>query len=136
MSAFGYVNLKRLQNELDLLAMGGRLLRAGVSSSQVLPRTLMKSVLHPDGVKRITMKIEVAVSIPTLTLYALDMVKLEQDPAGVILAANKREIFALARANIQAYGQDTAISSVPLVIDVASIQQVEQHVSSVFPELR
>jgi hypothetical protein len=96
----------------------------------------MKSVLHPDGVKRITMKIEVAVSIPTLTLYALDMVKLEQDPAGVILAANKREIFALARANIQAYGQDTAISSVPLVIDVASIQQVEQHVSSVFPELR
>ena len=96
----------------------------------------MKSVLHPDGVKRITMKMEVAVGIETLTLYALDMVKSEADPASVILNANKREIFALARANIQSYGQDTAISNVPQQMDVAKIQQVEQHVRSVFPELR
>lgn len=96
----------------------------------------MKSVLHPDGIKRITMKMEVAVDIKTLTLYALDMVKSEVDPASVILNANKREIFALARANIQSYGQDTAISSVPQQLDVAKIQQVEEHVRQVFPELR
>jgi hypothetical protein len=96
----------------------------------------MKSVLHPDGIKRITMKMEVAVDIKTLTLYALDMVKSEADPASVILNANKREIFALARANIQSYGQDTAISSVPQQLDVAKIQQVEEHVRQVFPELR
>ena len=96
----------------------------------------MKSVLHPDGVKRITMKMEVAVDIKTLSLYALDMVKGEDDPVGVILNANKREIFALARANIQSYGQDTALHNVPLVIDVAKIQQAEEHVRSVFPELR
>lgn len=82
------------------------------------------------------MKMEVAVDIPSLTLYALDMVKSEPNPVDVILSANKREIFALARANIQSYGRDTALQNVPAVISVADIQQAEAHVSSVFPELR
>jgi hypothetical protein len=48
------------------------------------------------------MKLEVAVNVDTLAQYALDMVKGEADPVAVIMGANKREIFALARANIQA----------------------------------
>jgi hypothetical protein len=60
----------------------------------------MKSALHPDGVRRITMKMEVAVDIDSLTLYALDMVSGEPNPVDIVLGANKREIFALARANI------------------------------------
>jgi hypothetical protein len=95
----------------------------------------MKSVLHPDGVRRITMKMEVAVSVETLTLHALDMVKDEPSPAAIITGANKREIFALARANIQAYGRDTALQNVPKALTKAEIALVEQHVRSVFPEI-
>ena len=95
----------------------------------------MKSVLHPDGVRRITMKMEVAVSVETLTLHALDMVKAETNPVDIILGANKREIFALARANIQAYGRDTALQNVPLALSAVEIAPVEEHVRSVFPEI-
>ena len=95
----------------------------------------MKSVLHPDGVRRITMKMEVAVSVSTLTLHALDMVKAETNPVDIILGANKREIFALARANIQAYGRDTALQNVPLALSAVEIATVEEHVRSVFPEI-
>jgi hypothetical protein len=95
----------------------------------------MKSARHPDGVRRITMKMEVAVDIGSLTRYALDMVKGEPDPVAIITGANKREIFALARANIQAYGRDTALQNVPLTITAADIELVEQHVRSVFPEI-
>lgn len=95
----------------------------------------MKSVLHPDGVRRITMKMEVAVSVETLTLHALDMVKDEASPVEIILGANKREIFALARANIQAYGRDTALQNVPKSLSAVEIATVEEHVRSVFPEI-
>lgn len=95
----------------------------------------MKAVLHSDGVRRITMKMEVAVDVDTLTLYALDMVKSEPDPVGVVLAANKREIFALARANIQSYGKDTALQNVPTAVTAQDIQRVKDHVRSVFPEI-
>lgn len=95
----------------------------------------MKSVLHPDGIRRITMKMEVAVSVETLTLHALDMVKDEADPVAIIMGANKREIFALARANIQAYGRDTALQNVPKALSADEIAAVEEHVRSVFPEI-
>jgi hypothetical protein len=81
------------------------------------------------------MKLEVPVDIQSLTLYALDMVKAEPSPVDIILGANKREIFALARANIQAYGRDTALQNVPLAINSIEIARVEQHVRSVFPEI-
>jgi len=81
------------------------------------------------------MKMEVAVDIGSLTRYALDMVKGEPDPVAIITGANKREIFALARANIQAYGRDTALQNVPMTIPAADIELVEQHVRSVFPEI-
>jgi len=95
----------------------------------------MKSVKHPDGIRRITMKMEVAVDIESLSRYALDMVKNETDPVAIVMGANKREIFALARANIQAYGRDTALQNVPLVVGAADLFQVEEHVRSVFPEI-
>jgi hypothetical protein len=95
----------------------------------------MKSLKHPDGVRRITMKMEVAVDVHSLTLYALDMVSGEPNPADIITGANKREIFALARANIQAYGRDTALQNVPKALSQGDIALVEQHVRSVFPEI-
>jgi hypothetical protein len=95
----------------------------------------MKSVTHPDGVRRITMKMEVAVDVETLTLYALDMVKGETDPVGIILGANKREIFALARANVQSYGKDTALQNVPQTVSREDLVKVQQHIRSVFPEI-
>lgn len=81
------------------------------------------------------MKMEVAVDVRHLTLYALDMVKGEQLPVDVICAANKREIFALARANIQSYGKDTALQNVPLALGPVEIQRAMDHVRSVFPEI-
>lgn len=81
------------------------------------------------------MKMEVAVDVESLTMYALDMVKGEQDPVGIVLGANKREIFALARANIQSYGRDTALDSVPKTVSAADIKRVQAHVRSVFPEI-
>jgi hypothetical protein len=95
----------------------------------------MKSVVHPDGRRRITMKMEVAVDVDTLTQYALDMVKGEADPVSVILAANKREIFALARANVQCYGKDTALQNVPGAVSAQDLQRARDHVKSVFPEI-
>jgi hypothetical protein len=95
----------------------------------------MKAVKHPDGVRRITMKLEVPVDAQHLALYALDMVKTEPSPVDIILGANKREIFALARANIQSYGKDTALQNVPKTINLIELQRVEQHVRSVFPEI-
>lgn len=95
----------------------------------------MKSVLHPDGRRRITMKMEVAVDVDTLTQYALDMVKGESDPVGVLMGANKRQIFALARANIQSYGQDTALQNVPQAVAAADLARVREHVKSMFPEI-
>ena len=82
------------------------------------------------------MKMEVAVCTQTLTLYALDMVKGEPNPVDIILSANKREIFALARANIQSFGRDTALHNVPQSVGGAEIQQAEAHVRNVFPELK
>jgi hypothetical protein len=81
------------------------------------------------------MKLEVPVDIQSLTLYALDMVKAESSPVEIILGANKREIFALARANIQSYGKDTALQNVPKTINPIEIKRVEEHVRSVFPEI-
>lgn len=81
------------------------------------------------------MKMEVAVDVESLTLYALDMVKTEPSPVDIIMGANKREIFALARANIQAYGRDTALQNVPKVVSPSDLKQVEEHVRSVFPEI-
>lgn len=82
------------------------------------------------------MKMEVAVCAKTITLYALDMVKSEPNPVDIITSANKREIFALARANIQSFGRDTALQNVASAISVADIQRAEEHVRAVFPELR
>jgi hypothetical protein len=95
----------------------------------------MKAVLHPDGVRRITMKMEVAVNVQTLTMYALDMVRSEPDPVAIICGANKREIFALARANIQSYGKDTAITNVPTFINAVQMKKAEEHVRNMFPEI-
>ena len=81
------------------------------------------------------MKMEVAVDVDTLTLYALDMVKGEPDPVGIITGANKREIFALARATIQSYGKDTALQNVPTSIAAEDITRAKEHVQSVFPEI-
>ena len=95
----------------------------------------MKAVKHPDGLRRITMKMEVAVDVQTLTMYALDMVKGEPDPISIICGANKREIFALARANIQAFGKDTALHNVPLSLNPIEINKAAEHVRSMFPEI-
>ena len=95
----------------------------------------MKSLKHPDGVRRITMKMEVAVDVQSLTMYALDMVGTEPDPVSIIEGANKREIFALARANIQAFGRDTALNNVPQAIPLADIQRATAHVAQSFPEI-
>ena len=82
------------------------------------------------------MKMEVAVDIDSLTLYALDMVRSEPDPVSIVLGANKREIFALARANIQSYGRDTALNNVPNAVSAEDISTVRAHVADVFPEIR
>jgi hypothetical protein len=95
----------------------------------------MKSKLHPDGKRRITMKMEASVDVTTLTLYALHMVKTEPKPVDIIVGANKREIFALARANIENFGRDTALSEVPSALNPIEIQKAEDHVRSVFPEI-
>jgi len=95
----------------------------------------MKSVLHPDGKRRITMKMEVAVDVETLTMYALDMLKTEADPVALVQGCNKREIFALARANIQSYGRDTALQNVPQALTPVQIAAAQQHVQTQFKEI-
>ena len=81
------------------------------------------------------MNIEVAVDADNLTLYALDMLKEQEDPLDLLLNANKREIFALARANIQSQGRDGALVAVPQRMSVAEIQQAREHVARMFPEI-
>ena len=95
----------------------------------------MKSVLHPDGVRRITMKIETAVDVGDLTVYALHMLLAEPDPVGLLKGCNKREIFALARASLQGFGQDTAKAAVPAAINPIELASAQEHVRSVYPEI-
>jgi hypothetical protein len=97
----------------------------------------MKAKVHADGKRRITMKLEAAVDAETLTMYALHMVSTEPnlDPVDIIVGANKREIFALARANIEQFGKDTAKSEVPSKLNPIQIKKAEDHVRSVFPEI-
>jgi len=95
----------------------------------------MKAVLHPDGKRKINMKLEVAVDVETLTMYALDMVKAEQDPVGLLKGCNKREIFALARANIQSFGRDTALHNVPQALTAEQITVAREHVQTQFKEI-
>jgi hypothetical protein len=95
----------------------------------------MKSVKHPDGLRRINMKVEVSVAVKDLTAYALDMVRDQPDPVEIITQANKREIFALARESIQTRGRDTALAEIPKIIPLDQLQRAEQHVRGVFPEI-
>lgn len=81
------------------------------------------------------MKIEVPVCVAEMAMYALDTVRAEADPVATLLAANKREIFALARASIQSGGVDSAAQRVRGIATVAQLRQLEQHVRSVFPEI-
>jgi hypothetical protein len=95
----------------------------------------MKSVAHPDGIRRITMKMEAAVGVADMTLYALHMLAQETDPVGLLRGCNKREIFALARASLQGFGQDTAKIEVPKTLNPIELTLAEEHVRSVFPEI-
>lgn len=95
----------------------------------------MKAVIHSDGFRRIKMKIEVSVNAELLTHYALDMLSTEPDPVAVLLSANKREIFALARANIQSSGKDGAILRVQQTVDPQAFERAREHVKLVFPEI-
>ena len=95
----------------------------------------MKSVLHPDGVRRITMKVETAVDVADMTVYALHMLLAEPSPVELLKGCNKREIFALARASLQGFGQDTAKIEVPKQLNPIEIAHAQEHVQSVYPEL-
>jgi len=95
----------------------------------------MKSVTHPDGVRRISMKMEAAVGVADMTLYALHMLAQESEPVALLKGGNKREIFALARASLQGFGQDTAKIEVPKTINPIELTTAEEHVRSVFPEI-
>jgi hypothetical protein len=95
----------------------------------------MKSVAHPDGIRRITMKMEAAVGVADMTLYALHMLAQEKEPVNLLKGCNKREIFALARASLQGFGQDTAKIEVPKTINPIELTAAEDHVRSVFPEI-
>lgn len=81
------------------------------------------------------MKIETAVDVADLTVYALHMLRNESDPVSLLKNCNKREIFALARASLQQFGQDTARVEVPAQLDPAAIDSAEAYVRSVYPEL-
>jgi hypothetical protein len=95
----------------------------------------MKSVTHPDGHRRITMKVETAVGVEDMTLYALHMLIAEADPVQLLKACNKRTIFALARASLQGSGQDTAKTAVPKIVNNLQLTVAQAHVRSVFPEI-
>ena len=95
----------------------------------------MKSVLHPDGVRRITMKMEASVGVADMTVYALHMLKGEPNPVDMLKNCNKREIFALARASLVGYVQDTAKTEVPQAFNPIELASAEEHVRSVFPEI-
>lgn len=81
------------------------------------------------------MKIEVPVGVADMTRYALDTVRAEQNPVATLLAANKREIFALARASIQSGGVDSAVQRVGNIVTSAELAQLEQHIRQMFPEI-
>lgn len=95
----------------------------------------MKSVLHPDGVRRLTVKVETALDAHLMTIYALHTLIGEPNPVQILKDCNKRTIFALARASLQSSGQDTARSAVVNVITKPDLDSAEQHVRSQFPEI-
>lgn len=95
----------------------------------------MKSVMHPDGIRRVTVKVETSVDAYHMTIYALHTLLGEPSPLNILKECNKRTIFALARASIQGFGQDTAKAAVPKVITQPDLDAAELHVRSQFPEI-
>lgn len=95
----------------------------------------MKSVVHPDGVRRITVKVETCLDAHLMTLYALHTLLGEPNPVQLLKDCNKRTIFALARASIQGSGQDTARTAVLAQITKPDLDSAELHVRSCFPEI-
>lgn len=81
------------------------------------------------------MNIAVAMDSAALAVHALD--SLHQEPAAVelLLKANKREIFALARANMHAQGQVGVDDRVRASRTVEELLAVTQHVQQMFPEI-
>ena len=95
----------------------------------------MKSVVHPDGVRRVTVKVETCLDAHDMTIYALHTLLGEPNPLTLLKECNKRTIFALARASIQGSGQDTAKTEVPSKISQPDLDAAELHVRSCFPEI-
>lgn len=95
----------------------------------------MKSVLHPDGVRRVTVKVDTVLDAHLMTLYALHTLLGEPNPVVLLKECNKRTIFALARASIQGFGQDTAKTAVPKQITQPDLDSAELYVRSCFPEI-
>jgi hypothetical protein len=95
----------------------------------------MKSVVHPDGVRRVTVKVETCLDAHLMTVYALHTLIGEPNAVDLLKGCNKREIFALARASIQGSGQDTARVEVPSKITQPDLDAAELHVRSCFPEI-
>jgi hypothetical protein len=81
------------------------------------------------------MKVEAAVGVDEMTLYALHMMLGEAEPVALLKECNKREIFALARASLQGFGQDTAAIEVAKKINPIQLTAAKEHVRSVFPEI-
>ena len=95
----------------------------------------MKSVVHPDGIRRVTVKTETALDAHLMTVYALHTLLQEPNPLELLKECNKRTIFALARASIQGFGQDTAKDLVPTKITQPDLDAAEMWVRSQFPEI-
>ena len=94
----------------------------------------MKAHTRSDGTRAITMTVQVAVDVPLLTELSLAAVLNQTDPEAVILAANKREIFALARFALETEGI-TVKNQVPNRVSKAVFQSCLEHVSACYPEL-
>lgn len=95
----------------------------------------MKSVVHPDGIRRVTVKAEAALDAHLMTVYALHTLIGEPNAVDLLKGCNKREIFALARVSLQNWGQETAQQQVPKTISQPDLDAAELHVRSCFPEI-
>lgn len=95
----------------------------------------MKAMIDENGLRRINMKIEVAVGITELTAHALRaLTATASEPVAGLVNCNKREIFALARSSIKRFGY----SDFEQILQTLSAEQLaaaEKHVAAVFPEL-
>ena len=94
----------------------------------------MRAQLYEDGVKRINAKIEIPMSHEDVATYILSAIVGRSTTTGYVQRLNKRQLLALAKEQIEAFGIE-APKERALDAEMEDDIIIRNYVKQMFPEL-